>query len=164
MGTTWFVLGKGVAVAIASQFEFGDDRTRAVRSIESIESGRGWCNVVPCVVEDIPDIKINFTGIWVKRGVDEASYVTSPPRNGVEQPSSLGILHLRGRLGRDRIAALLGGAPYILRQDHSQRGLLLDVPVGTPASQVLDAMCTMTASLCDFEMTGNWRMDLYVRQ
>jgi len=97
-------------VTTISQFEFGDDRARAIRSIESIDSGRGWCNVVPCVVEDIPDIKINFTGIWVKRGVDEASFVTSPARNGVEQPSSLGVLQLRGRLGRERIATLLGGA------------------------------------------------------
>lgn len=148
----------------ASQFEFGEDRAAAVRAIESIEAGRGWCNVVPCVVEDVPDIKINFTGIWVKRGVDEASFVTSLPRNGEAQPSSLGVLHLRGRLGRERIATLVGGAPFILRQDHSQRGLLFDVPAGTPASQVLDAMCTMTASLCDFELSGNWRMDLYVRQ
>ena len=164
MTSTWFVLNKDVTVTIASHFEFGDDRAQAIRSLESIDSGKGWCNVVPCVDEDIPDIKINFTGIWVKRGVDEASFVTSPPRNGLAQPSSLGVLHLRGRLGRERIATLLGDAPFILRQDHSQRGLLFDVPVGTPASQVLDVMCSMTTSLCDFEMTGNWRMDLYVRQ
>ena len=147
-----------------SQIQFGTDRAEAITSIESIDSGRGWCNVVPCVVDDIPDIKVNFTGMWVKHGVTQATLVTSLPRNGEEQPSSLGILHLRGRLGRERIVTLLDGAPFILRQDHSQRGLLFDVPVGTPPAQVLDVMCTMTASLCDFEMTGSWRMDLYVRE
>jgi hypothetical protein len=131
--------------------------------MESIDLGRGWCNVIPCVVEDIPDIKVNFTGMWVKHGATEASFVTSLPRQGQPQPSSLGILHLRGRLGRERIAALLGDAPFTLRQDHSNRGLLFDVPAGTPAVRVLDFMCSATASLCDYEMTGNWRMDLYVR-
>jgi len=146
-----------------SQLQFGDDRTEAIASIDSIESGKGWCNVIPCVVDDIPDIKINFSGMWVNRGVTEATFVTSLPRNGDEQPASLGVLHLKGRLGRERIAILLGDAPFALRQDHSQRGLLFDVPVGTSRAQVLDVMCTMTTSLCDYEMTGNWRLDLYVR-
>jgi hypothetical protein len=35
-------------------------------------------------------------------------------------------------------------------QDHSQRGLLLEVRADAPAAQVLNVMCTMTASLCDF--------------
>ena len=147
-----------------SQLQFRDDRAEALSAIESIESGRGWCNVIPCVVDDIPDIKINFSGLWVNRGVAEASFVTSLPRNGEEQPATLGVLHLKGRLGRDRIAILLGGAPFTLRQDHSQRGLLFDVPVGTPNALVLDSMCSMTASLCDYEKTGNWRLDLFVRQ
>lgn len=147
-----------------SQLQFGDDRADAISALESIDAGKGWCNVVPCVVDDVPDIKINFTGMWVKHGVAQATFVTSLPRNGVAQPSSLGFLHLRGRLGRERIATLLGSAPFALRQDHSQRGLLFDVPPGTPAAQTLDVMCTASAFLCDYEMTGRWRMDRYVRE
>jgi hypothetical protein len=41
--------------------------------------------------------------------------------------------------------------------------LVLDVPVATPAKVVLDVMCTFTSSLCDYEMTGTWRLDTYRR-
>ena len=146
-----------------SQFQFSTDRSEALRAIESIASGRGWCNVVPRVVDDVADLRINFTGLWANQGVVKASFVTSPPRHGEVQPSSLGVLHSRGRLGSERITSLLSGAPFTVRQDHTQRGLLLEVPADTPAAQVLEVMCTMTESLCDFEMTGDWRLDLYVR-
>jgi hypothetical protein len=79
-------------------------------------------------------------------------------------PSSLGVLHSLGRLGGERNTSLLGGAPFTVRQDHSQRGLLLEVRADAPAAQVLNVMCTIAASPCDFELTGNWRLDLYVRQ
>ena len=112
----------------------------------------------------MPDMKVNFTGLWMSHGVAQASFVTSAPRKGVDQPSSLGILHSRHRLGRERIALMLGNAPFVVRQDHTQRGLLLEVPVGAPASQVLEVMCNLTETLCDFEMTGGWRFDLYQRE
>ncbi len=140
-----------------------DDRSEGVAAIDSIASGHGWCNVVPKVVEDLPDLKVNVLGLWLNAGVPVASFVTMAPRRGEAQPSSLGLLHSHGRLGRERIAILLGGAPFVVRQDHNSRGLLLDVPVGTAASLVLDTMCSMSAALCDDEKTGEWRMDLFVR-
>ncbi len=146
-----------------SELSFGADRGEALAAVESIADGRGWCNVVPHVVDDVPDLKVNFTGLWVSRGVPKASFVTVAPRAGVPQPSSLGVLHSRGRLGGERIRGLLEGAPFVARQDHNQRGLLLEVPVGTSAQQVLEVMSNFTSSLCDYEMTGSWRLDLYVR-
>lgn len=146
-----------------SQYRFSNDRTEAIVAIESIASGRGWCNVIPGVVEDAKDLAMNVFGLWVNQGVVVASLVTSPPRQGVEQPAMLGLLHTRGRLGAERIASLTGGAPFRVRQDHNQRGLLLEIPTGTPAVQILDVMCTATASLCDYEQTGDWRLDLFVR-
>ncbi|MHB8379847.1 MAG: hypothetical protein ACYDB2_08020 [Acidimicrobiales bacterium] len=99
----------------------------------------------------------------MNHGVTVASFVTARPHHGEAQPSSLGLLHARGRLGRERIASLLTGTSFTVRQDHSQRGLLLEVPAASPAAEVLDVMCTLTASLCDYELTGTWRLDLYVR-
>jgi len=150
-------------VSTRSELQFSDQRTDAVRSIELISSGKGWCNVVPGVVDDVADLKVNVFGLWVNQGVAVASFVTSAPRHGEILPSSLGVLHSQGRLAVERITILLGGAPFTLRQNHSQRGLLFDVPVDASATKVLDVMCTMTASLCDYSMTGSWRMDLYVR-
>jgi hypothetical protein len=71
-------------------------------------------------------------------------------------------LHSRARLGGKRITSLFE-APFTVRQNHSQRGLLLGFRADARAAQLLNIMCTMTASLCDFELTGNWRLDLYVR-
>ena len=146
-----------------SELHFSEVRDDAVRSIESIASGLGWCNVVPDVEDDVDDLQVNFLGMWSNHGVVMATYITKPVRNGLAQPSSLGVLHSRGRLGKERIAQLLDGAPFRTRQDHSQRGLVLDVPVATPAKVVLDVMCTFTSSLCDYEMTGTWRLDTYRR-
>jgi hypothetical protein len=151
-------------VTAKHQFTFDTDRYEAIAGIESISDGRGWCNVVPLVVDDMPDMKINFTGLWMSHGVAQASFVTSPPKKGVPQPSSLGVLHSRHRLGRERIALMLAGAPFVVRQDHTQRGLLLEVPVDAPASQILEVMCTLSETLCDFEMTGGWRFDLFQRE
>lgn len=145
------------------QFYFDSSRDVAIDAISSIGSGRGWCNVVPRVASEIPDISVNLTGLWVTRGAPEATFVTFAPKRGIVKPSSLGVLHARGRLGRQRITQMLAGAPFAVRQDHKHRGVLLDVPVDTPAFQVLEVMCSVTEALCDYEMTGGWRFDLYQR-
>jgi hypothetical protein len=153
-----------VLVSAKTQLGFSTDRTQALAAIESVASGKGWCNVIPGVTEDAEDLKMNGFGLWVSKGVCVASLVTASPRRAVAQPSSLGVLHTRGRLGRERLAALLAGAPFKVRQDHSQRGLLLDVPADTPANVILDAMCSLTSQLCDYELTGAWRLDLFMRE
>jgi hypothetical protein len=150
-------------VVTRSELRFSTDRARANSAVESIAAGKGWCNVVALTVDDVPDLKVNVFGLWVNRGATLASFVTAAPRNGEVQPSSLGVLHSRHRLGRERVTALLGGATFTMQQDHNQRGLLLEVPADAAAAQVVDVMCTMTESLCDYELTGSWRMDLYVR-
>jgi len=150
-------------VTTPRRLRFSTDRTEAISCVESIAAGKGWCNIIPVTVDDVPDLKVNIFGLWVNRGAVVASFVTFPPRQGVVPPSSLGVLHSRGRLGRERVVELLGGALFTIRQDHSQRGLLLEVPVEAAAAQVVDVMCTMTESLCDYELTGRWRLDLYVR-
>lgn len=151
-------------MSITRQFFFDGDRSDAIFAIDSITAGKGWCNVVPRVADDVPDIRVKFAGLWVSHGATEATLVTSAPKRGIAQPSMLGVLHTRGRLGKDRIRTLLDGAPFVIRQDHSQRGLLLEVPVDTPSENILEVMCSVTETLCDVEMTGGWRFDLYERQ
>lgn len=160
---SWAGRSEPFGVSTRSQLEFSTERTRAVREIEAIGSGKGWCNVVPEVREDVEELKVSTFGLWMNHGVTVASFVTSPPRHGEAQPSSLGLLHARGRLGRERIASLLEGASFPVRQDHSHRGLLLEVPPETSSELVLDVMCTLTSSLCDYELTGIWRLDRFNR-
>lgn len=141
---------------------FSSDRADAEAAIASVSDGRGWCNVTPLVEEDIPDMKVNYFGLWLNKGVAVASYVTSPPRKGVPQPSTLGVLHSRSRLGTDRVALMLGGAPFTIKQDHNTRGLLLNVPHSATPTEILTVMCSLTESLCDYDFTGSWDMAIFV--
>lgn len=105
-----------------TEIQFSNDRDEAVLAVQSIESGKGWCNVVPGVVGDIPDVTMNSFGLWLKKGVTVATFVTYPHRQGAAQPSTIGVLHTRGRLGAEKIASLLGDAHFRVSQDHNQRG------------------------------------------
>jgi len=150
-------------VSTRSELRFSDDRAEAIVAVASVAAGRGWCNVVPVAVDDVPDLKINISGLWLNHGVPVATYVTGAPERGVLRPSTLGVLHSRGRLGAERINSLINGAPFKVLQDHNQRGLLLEVRVETPAALVLEIMSSATSSLCDYEVTGDWRLDLFTR-
>jgi hypothetical protein len=163
IGAESIAIAQRSVVTTKSQLKFSNDRSEATIAVESVASGKGWCTVVPFVTEEAKDLSMSVFGLWVSSGVTVASFVTAPPHQGIASPSSLGLLHTRGRLGREKISALLNGAPFKVRQDHNQRGLLLDVPSATPAAQVLDVMCTLTSELCDFELTGAWRLDLFTR-
>ncbi len=146
------------------QLEFADDTAPAIAALDNLDDGRGWCNLTPEVsADDVAVLTPSVFSLRTKYGAPVASFVTSPPKRGERRPSSLGVLHTRGRLGKAKIAELLDGASFAVRQDHTQRGLLLDVPATTPSSEVLDAMCRLLGGLCDFERTGKWRMDVYER-
>lgn len=149
-------------MTVPAKITFSDDRDFAIDAIASVASGRGWCNLSPIVEDDVADMKVNYFGLRFNKGVTVASYVTAPPRRGVDQPSTLGVLHSRSRLGPERVALMLDGAPFPIRQDHNSRGLLLEVPVGTPAAQVLGVMCSLTETLCDYQFTGKWTLSQFL--
>jgi hypothetical protein len=144
--------------------EFADDESTAIEAIATISDGRGWCNLTPEVdSSDVDVLTPSVFSLRVKRGAPVASLVTSPPRKGERRPATLGVLHTRGRLGKERIDDLLDGEAFTVRQDHTQRGLLLEVPPETPAPRVLEVMRRVLATLCDYDRTGKWRLDVFVR-
>ena len=141
-----------------TNYQFSTNRSDAVDAVASSTEARGWCNVTPIVEEDVSDLKVNYFGLWVNRGVPVASFVSAPRRKGIAQPSSLGLLHSGGRLGIERIASLLCGAPFGVQQDHSQRGLLLNVEPDASAQLIVDVMCHLTEALCDYTFRGEWQL------
>ena len=146
------------------ELEFSDDRVAAITAIDGVAAGRGWCNLTPQIeADDVDVLSVNVFSLRVKRGAPVATYVSSPPRKGDAQPGTLGVLHTRGRLGKERVGALLDGAPFGIRQDHTQRGLLLEVPSDAQSAQVLSVMCSLLDSLCDYARTGRYRMDVFER-
>jgi hypothetical protein len=149
-------------VTTSREITFSGDRDVAIAAIAAVDAGRGWCNVSPDVEDEVPDMKVNYFGLRLNKGVTVASFVTAAPRRGVAQPSTLGVLHSRSRLGRERITTMLGDAPFVIRQDHNTRGLLLEVPTDTTAEVILTAMCSLTEALCDYEFTGRWTMTQFL--
>jgi hypothetical protein len=141
---------------------FSDDRSDAVEALDAVGDGKGWCNVSPLVEEEVPDMKVNYFGLRLNKGVTVASFVTAAPRRGSVQPSTLGILHSRSRLGKERVTSMLAGAPFTIRQDHNTRGLLLEVPADTASAQVLTVMCTLTEALCDYDFIGKWTLSQFL--
>jgi hypothetical protein len=148
-------------VALEETLTFGEDRSRALDAVAQVLAGRGWVNVVPEVVEDAGDLRVNVWGLWRYEGVAVATLTSSPTRRGVAQPLTLGVLHTRGRLGRDRLVELFGGTGLRVTQDHPQRGLLLEVPAGTETAPLLEVMCATTRALLDYTWAGRWRLDRF---
>jgi len=149
-------------VTLPTVITFADDRDAAIAALDAVGAGRGWCNIVPNVEEEVPDMKVNYFGFRLNKGVTIASFVTTPERRGTIQPSTLGVLHSRSRLGTERIQQLLAGAPFTVRQDHNTRGLLLSVPADASSALVLRVMCSFTEALCDYNFTGRWTMSQYL--
>ena len=147
-----------------NSIEFTDDTDEATKAMDDVAAGRGWCNLTPEVhAEDVEVLSPSVFALRTRRGAPVASLVTSPLRRGVPQPSTLGVLHTRGRLGKELIAELLEGVPLPLRQDHQQRGLLFEVPAELPSATVLATMCHLLERLCDYERSGRWRLEVYER-
>lgn len=146
------------------QFEFSEDTAAALDAIDAIAAGRGWCNVSPEVSAD--DVTVLAPSVFSLRagyGAPVATYVTLAPKPAERRAGTLGVLHMQRRLGAQRIAELLDGERFAVRQDHNNRGLLLDVPLDTTSRVVLAVTLRLLAGLCDFERTGRWRMDVFER-
>ena len=151
-------------MATRNTLEFSSPRDDdALDALRSIGAGRGWCNVTPNVLDDdVGEHRVNALGLWITKGVPVATFLTAPPRKGLDQPSTLGLLHAHGRLGRENIATMIGDAPFELTQDHRQRGLLFEVPHATSVDLVLDVMCTLTEAVNDYEFSGTWQMTRFM--
>ncbi|HUD68647.1 MAG TPA: hypothetical protein VMQ40_00245 [Acidimicrobiales bacterium] len=146
------------------QLEFADEQAGAIEAIASIANGKGWCNLTPEIDStDIEVLSVSVFSLRTKRGSPVATLVTSPPRKGIPRAGTLGVLHTRGRLGAARIESMLNGVAFPIRQDHTQRGLLLEVPGEVDPATVLTVMTSVLADLCDYRRTGNWRLDVFER-
>jgi len=150
-------------VTSRSEFLFTSDRSVPLDALRTISSGTGWCNVIPRVSEDVASLTPNVLQLFVKKGAPVATYVPAIPKRGLQAPASLGVLHTHHKLPDDVVASILDGAPFTLRQNHNQRGLLFNVPVGSDPEQILTVMCTAVDLLCDYEREDGWRFELFLR-
>ncbi|HEV2427176.1 MAG TPA: hypothetical protein VGS61_03015 [Acidimicrobiales bacterium] len=141
----------------------GEDRDPAIDEVASIGGGRGWCNLSPRVVEDVSPVRVNVFGLWANRGTPIATYLTNAPRAGEAVPSTIGVLHTRGRLPADYVTSLIADSPLRVAQNHTQRGLLLEAPADVDPSIVLDRMCRVVRDLCEYTLAEGFFLEVFRR-
>lgn len=152
-----------------SQIEFKPAEAGAViEAMARIETaGDGWMNLFPGVPED--QAPVPATGLNAILGPKNPGAVMAtwaPPTRGRRglQAGSVGILHSAGRFAARQLAAIGVPVPegWPIRQDNPRRGLITQVPIGTPVADVLQWMIAASTALFAFDMTGSWRADFYL--
>jgi len=78
---------------------FSDDRRPHSRPSARLATDEGGVNVSPNVEEEVPDMKVNYFGLRVNKGVTVATFVTTASLTGASRSlPPLGALHSRSRL------------------------------------------------------------------
>ncbi len=135
------------------------------------DSGDGWINLLPGVVEDEEeDQAANSGGVFSILFGSKAPAVTMatlmPPKltraqfDGV----TVGLMHPAGSKVVRKLAELGVSLPpnWVVRQDHVRRGLVVRAPVGAGLDDIVEWAVRAGAALCRQEMTGQWQAVVYL--
>lgn len=129
-------------------------------------AGAGWVNVGPAVDEDdLPAPSGGLGKLFGGRGpaVPHATWVAGADRRGARRWSELGIEHGSGPKAVATLAGL--GLPlptgWLVRQDHVRRGLVLGVPPGTPADQIVAFLLEAAARLAQVPVGDRWLAEVH---
>ena len=151
------------------RFEFRPHELgRVVRCLESMTVERqGWVNLLPGI-EEGPAQTDELPGIFGLLGggpppVTMCTWV--PPRSGRTgaEEVTIGVLHpLRRKVLRELADASMGLPPdWRLTQDHPRRGLVVNVPLNTPAEDVVAWLLGAGTLLCPMPLTGSWQAEVH---
>jgi hypothetical protein len=129
-------------------------------------AGAGWVNVGPDIDEDdLPPPSGGLGKLFGGRGpaVPHATWVAGAARRGGQRPSELGIEHGSGpkAVARLKEAGLDLPAGWLVRQDHVRRGLVLAVPPGTPAEEIVGFLLGAAARLAQVPVGDRWLADVH---
>ena len=125
---------------------------------------RGWVNVGPDLADD--DAARRRGGWFSARGpaAPNATFLAGQARrSGRHDPDQIGIEHASGTKAARRLAE--GGHPvpqgWTVRQDHPKRGLVVQLPVGIPAGDVVAWLLEAAGLLCRVPTGDDWRAEVW---
>lgn len=127
--------------------------------------GTGWVNVAADLGED--GAAASQAGGWFSARGPQAPHGTYLPptakRNGRIEPAQLGIEHAAGpKAVRQLEAAGLGlPAGWLVRQDNPKRGLVVAVPPGTAAADVVDWLLRSAEQLSRVPLGDGWLAEVW---
>jgi hypothetical protein len=152
-----------MARAEKAVLDFSRDDAGMLRdAIASFEVAKGWINVTPGIPSDaVADDRSLFSWLVGARP-QVAPLVTWMPDEKHAGVGTLGVLHARGQLTSQELAALDVPEGWMLRQNHARRGLLFFVP-SIDADQLCTTMLRFSDYLATVATTGRYLAEVFTR-
>lgn len=130
--------------------------------------GRGWINLQPWVEDQDrpPTSPLGRMFSSLGPAVPMATWVPGHARGRSRVPGTVGISHAAGRFAVRRLAERGVEVPpaWTVRQDHTRRGLVFELPDGAGASDVLGFVLAAMEVLSGVEIDGRWIADVAVQR
>ena len=130
--------------------------------------GRGWLNVQPWV-EDAdrpPTSPLGRMFSPLGPAIPLATWVPQHRRGRSTVLGTIGISHATGRFAVRRLAERGVDVPraWAVRQDHTRRGLVFELPDGAGVSDILRFLLAAMEALSGAATDGRWVADMAVQR
>ena len=148
-----------------------DDTAEVLSCMEELAArgdGRGWLNLQPWVEDEERPPTSPLGRMFSARGpeVPLATWIPQHRRGRSAVPGTIGISHPTGRFAVRRLAD--GGVhvpqSWTVRQDHTRRGLVFELPGGVGVAEVLRFLLAAMATLSGVETDHRWVADVAVQR
>jgi hypothetical protein len=123
----------------------------------------GWVNLHPWLDDEVDEaagVSQSFLGWLSARGPEhpEGTWVPGEQKRRGRAPDSIGLRHAGGAQARFKLAdkGVPVPAGWIIKADHPKRGLVLELPDGTPPSAVIDWLLRAAAALTPAPLPDRW--------
>jgi hypothetical protein len=148
--------------------EFAADRVEEVVAAMATMAAAhgGWVNFEPSIpVEDVPAAGSGAFALFSGRGPAVPLGTWTPPsapKRGRPEPAMLGLQHGAGSRVKARLAERGHPVPdgWVVVQDYAKKGLVIALPPGTDAGDVVRWLLEAAALLSAIPLTG-WRAAVY---
>lgn len=130
--------------------------------------GRGWLNLQPWVEDEDrpPTSPLGRMFSSLGPAIPLATWVPPHRRGRSTVPGTIGISHATGRFAVRRLAERGVDVPpaWVVRQDHTRRGLVFEVPGGAGITDILRFLLAALEVLSGVETDGRWVADVAVQR
>ena len=130
--------------------------------------GRGWLNLQPWVEDEDrpPTSPLGRMFSSLGPAVPLATWVPRHRRGRSAVPGTVGISHATGRFAVRRLADAGVDVPaaWVVRQDHTRRGLVFELPDAVAVGDILTFLLAAIEVLSAVETDGRWVADIAVQR
>ncbi len=132
-----------------------------------VPAARGWVNLRPYFGEQHDsDMKWEppLRRLFSARGpfVPQATWVPAFTKKRGDVPASIGLSHPRGPSAIKQLAqaGVLVPQDWVVRQDHSRRGIVIEAGPGAGCRGILEFMLDASEELSGVELPGRWKAEV----